>query len=110
MRKQLKKLFQPRSIAVIGASDKPTSIGFTVMRNLLEGEFKGVITPVNIRHREVFGLKSYYHIGDVPEAPDLAIITAPSYAVMRIVRECGKAGVGGVAILSEGFNETYEEG
>ena len=110
MRKQLKKLFQPRSIAVIGASDKPTSIGFTVMRNLLEGEFKGVITPVNIRHREVFGLKSYYHIGDVPEAPDLAIITAPSYAVMRIVRECGKAGVGGVAILSAGFNETDEEG
>ena len=50
MRKQLKKLFQPRSIAVIGASDKTTSIGFTVMRNLLEGEFKGVITPVNIRH------------------------------------------------------------
>ncbi len=110
MRKQLKKLFQPRSIAVIGASDKTTSIGFTVMRNLLEGEFKGVITPVNIRHREVFGLKSYYHIGDVPEAPDLAIITAPSYAVMRIVRECGKTGVGGIAILSAGFNETDEEG
>lgn len=110
MRKQLKKLFQPRSIAVIGASDKPATIGRTVMRNLMEGEFKGVITPVNIKRREVHGLKSYYHIRDVPEVPDLAIITAPSYAVLQIVRECGKAGVGGLAILSAGFNETDEEG
>ncbi len=110
MRQQLKKLFQPRSIAVIGASDKPASIGYAVIRNLMDGEFKGVITPVNIRRREVQGLKSYYHIGDVPEVPDLAIITAPSYAVLQVVRECGKAGVGGLAILSAGFNETDEEG
>lgn len=110
MRKQLKKLFQPGSIAVIGASDRPASIGFIVMRNLLEGEFKGIITPVNIRHREVFGLKSYYHIKDLPTPPDLALITAPSYAVLRIVRECGEAGVGSIAILSAGFNETDEEG
>lgn len=110
MRKELKKLFQPRSIAVIGASDEVSSIGFTVMRNLLEGDFKGVITPVNLRHREIHGMKSYYRIADLPEAPDLAVITTPPYAVLQVARECGEVGVGALAVLSMGFSASGEEG
>ncbi len=109
MRKQLRKLFQPQSVAIIGASDDPASIGYMVMKNLLAGSFKGKITPVNLRHREVQGQKSYYHIKDVPEAPELAVITTPAYAVMQVIRECGEAGVGALAILSAGFQETGEE-
>jgi len=110
MRKQLKKLLQPKSIAVIGASDNQESVGFVVMKNLLEGQFKGQITPVNLRHRKVQGRDGYYRIGDLPEAPDLAVVTTPAYAVLQVVRECGEAGVGGLAILSAGFNELDEEG
>lgn len=110
MRKQLKRLFQPQSIAVIGASDNKESVGYVVMNNLLEGQFKGKITPVNLRHRKVQGLDGYYRIGDLPEAPDLAVITTPAYAVLQVVRECGEAGVGGLAILSAGFSELDEEG
>jgi acetyltransferase len=109
MRKQLRKLFQPKSVAVIGASDNPESIGYMVMKNLLEGGFKGQITPVNLRHREVFGQKSYYYIGDVPEAPELAVIATPDYAVLQVIRECGEAGVGALAILSGGFQESGRE-
>ncbi|MCI5082536.1 MAG: GNAT family N-acetyltransferase [Saprospiraceae bacterium] len=109
MRKQLKKLFQPKSIAVIGASDTEASVGFMVMKNLLAGSYKGHIFPVNIKHKKVHGLKAYYHIADLPEAPDLAIITTPAYAVLQVVRECGEAGVGALAILSAGFRETGEE-
>jgi len=110
MRKQLRKLFQPQSVAVIGASDDPSSIGYVVMKNLLEGGFEGPMSPVNIRHREVQGQKSFYRIGDLPEAPELAIITTPSYAVLQVIRECGEAGVGALAILSPGFQENDEEG
>lgn len=109
MRKQLRKLFQPKSLAVIGASDHPRSVGFVVMRNLLESEFKGAVTPVNLKHRQVQGRRSYYRIKDVPQAPDLALITTPAYAVMQVVRECGEAGVGALAILSAGFSESGEE-
>lgn len=110
MRKQLLKLFQPESIAVIGASDDERSVGYAVMKNLLEGGFKGKITAVNIKRRRVFSRKAYYHIKDLPGVPDLAIITTPAYAVLQVVRECGEAGVGGLAILSAGFNELDEEG
>jgi acetyltransferase len=109
MRKQLLKLFQPESIAVIGASDDKQSVGYAVMKNLLEGGFKGTITPVNIKRRKVFGRKAYYYLRDLPEIPDLAIITTPAYAVLQVVRECGEAGVVGLAILSAGFNELDEE-
>lgn len=85
-------------------------IGFIVMCNLLEGEFKGVIILVNIWYREVFGFKSYYYIGDVFEVFDLAIIIVFLYVVMCIVWECGKIGVGGIVILFVGFNEIDEEG
>ena len=110
MRKQLKSLFQPKSIAVIGASDDKTSVGYAVMKNLLDGDFKGRITPVNLKHKLIHGLKSYYYIKDLPEPPDLAIITTPAYAVLQVVRECGEAKVGGLAILSAGFSELDEEG
>ena len=93
MRKQLLKLFQPQSIAVIGASDDPRSVGYAVMKNLLEGNFKGKITPVNIKRRRVFSRKAYYHLRDLSEVPDLAIITTPAYAVLQVVRECGEVGV-----------------
>jgi acetyltransferase len=110
MRKHLKKLFQPQSIAVIGASDKKESVGYVVLRNLLDGQYKGKVIPVNLRHRKVQGLVSYYRIADLDTPPDLAIITTPAYAVLQVVRECGEAGVGGLAILSAGFSELDEEG
>ena len=109
MRKQLRKLFQPQSVAVIGASDHPSSIGYAVMKNLLEGGFEGHITPVNLRHRSIQGVASYYYVGDLSEPPELAVIATPDYAVLQVIRECGEAGVGAIAVLSTGFQESGEE-
>lgn len=109
MRKQLLKLFQPQSVAVIGASDNPASIGYMVMKNLLEGGFKGDITPINLRHLSIQGIDSYYYVADLPAPPELAVIATPNYAVLQVVRECGEAGVGAIAVLSAGFQESGEE-
>ena len=109
MRKQLLKLFQPQSVAVIGASDNPYSIGYMVMKNLMESNFKGSITPINLRHRSIQGVEGYYYVGDLPEPPELAVIATPDYAVLQVIRECGEAGVGAIAVISPGFQESGEE-
>lgn len=101
----LAAILEPRSIAVIGATERPGSVGAAVMRNLKEGGFGGSLTPVNPKRREVLGLAAYPHVADVPGQPDLAVICTPARTVPGLVRECGMAGVGGLLILSAGFRE-----
>lgn len=105
----LDNFFNPCSIAVVGASDQPGSVGWALMRNLLEG-FKGKVYPVNIRRKEVHGLPAWKRVSDLPHTVDLAIIATPAETVAEILEECGRKGVRGVVVISAGFKEVGVEG
>ncbi len=110
----LEALFRPRSIAVIGASEKPGKIGYAVMKNLVEYGYDGKIYPVNIKgvEIEINGRKfqSYKSILDVPDEVDMAVIVVPAKFVPQVVEEAGKKGVKVLPIISSGFGELGEEG
>ncbi|RLE97949.1 MAG: CoA-binding protein [Thermoprotei archaeon] len=105
----LKRIFEARSVAVVGASEKKGSIGRAVMENLLSS-FKGSIYPVNIKYDRVFGLKCYKSVKKIPGEVDLAVIAIPAKAVLKVLKECGEKGVRGAIVISAGFRETGEEG
>ena len=107
---QLNKIFNPNSIAIIGASDEEDSIGYILTKNLTESEFKGKTYPVNIHKQEILGLKAYTTVEKIPETVDLAIIATPAKTIPNIVEQCGKAGIKGIIIVSAGFKEIGEEG
>ncbi len=106
----LDKIFRPRSVAVIGASEKPGSIGSALMKNLIEGGFDGSVLPVNSRRSTIHGLAAYPSIEEVGNPVDLALVATPIGTVPKIVRECVKAGVGGAVVISAGGKETGDEG
>jgi acetyltransferase len=106
----LDKIFQPASIAVIGASEKTASIGRALMDNLTESEFPGGIFAVNPNHARVLGFKAHSKVTDIPEKVELAVVAAPIAKVPEIVAECVDAGVKGAIIISAGGRETGAEG
>ncbi len=106
----LEGFFHPKSVAVIGATEKEGSVGQSVMRNLLDGKFAGRIYPVNPKREELFGLPAYADIKQVPDSVELAVIVTPAQSVPDIIEQCGEAGVGSVIVLSAGFKEIGEEG
>jgi len=101
----LNGLFQPKSVAVIGASATPGKIGYTVLENLLKSKYKGGIYPVNPKSDEILGIKCYSRILDVKEQVESAIITIPAKFVSQIVDECGEKGIKGLMIITSGFSE-----
>ncbi|MCD6536171.1 MAG: CoA-binding protein, partial [Thaumarchaeota archaeon] len=103
-------MFDPETVAVIGATEREGSVGRAIMENLLAGKDQREIFPVNPNRKTVLGLKSYPSIKDVPKHVDLAIIVVPAKTVPKVVEECGEAGVDGVIIISAGFREVGEEG
>ena len=107
---QLNKIFYPDSIAVIGGSDQPGTIGNALMQNLLYGGYEGKVYPVNIKRDVVHGLKCYKSILEIPDQVDLAVIAIPAPAVPKVVEECGKKGVKGAVVISGGFKEIGPEG
>ncbi len=106
----LDKLFKPSTIAVIGASDKKGSVGYSLMDNLINSEYDGIIYPVNIKRGSVHSIKAYNSVKEIPDQIDLAIIATPAKSVPQITLECGKAGVSGVVIISAGFKEVGKAG
>lgn len=106
----LDKIFNPRRIAVIGASDKEGSVGARLLRNLVGVGYDGVVYPVNPFRSTVQGITAYPSITKIPWKVDLAIIATPAHTVPQVVEECGKAGVPGVIIISAGFGEAGKDG
>jgi len=106
----LEKIFNPRSIAFIGASDEEGTVGAALMKNLLEPKTLRHVYPVNIRKPEVMGLKAYKSISDLPETADLAVVATPARTVPEVVEQCGEAGTLGLVIISAGFKEIGPEG
>ena len=103
---ELEPVFNPRSIAVIGASRREGTIGQQVTKNLIDGKFPGPIYPINPGATEILGLKAYPSIGDVPEQVDAAVYCVPADKVLDVARQCAKAGVKGHIVITSGFAET----
>ncbi len=109
-RQPLDALFEPKNVAVIGASERPGSVGRTLLRNLAGNPFGGAVFPVNPKRRSVLGIQAYAAVGEVPAPVDLAVIVTPAPTVPGLVRECVAAGVKGAIIISAGFKEIGEAG
>ncbi len=110
MKKQLQKLFYPKSIAVVGATDRESSVGHALMYNLLTNDYQGKVFPVNLKHKTVHGLDAYRKIKDIPGEIDLAVIATPAETVADLVIECGKKKIQAVIIISAGFKEVGDKG
>jgi acetyltransferase len=108
--RNLDKLFNPRRIAVFGACEEPRDLGLTVLRNLVNGGFQGVVYPIHPSCEAVLGVATYRDLAAVPKVPDLAVICSPAPRVPALVETCGQAGVPAVLVLSGGFREAGPEG
>jgi acetyltransferase len=106
----LDRLFNPRAVAVLGASDRPNSVGMRVFHNLITGGFKGEILAVNPKHPEVQGRPSHATIRDAGKPVDLAVIATPARTVPDIIYQCGEHGVRAAVVLSAGFAEAGADG
>jgi len=104
-RQALDAIFAPESVAVIGATENPGSVGRTILWNLISNPFGGTVYPVNLKRSSVLGIKAYPNIGAVPEQVDLAVVVTPAPTVPGVIRECVEAGVKGAIIISAGFKE-----
>lgn len=106
----LRGLFYPQSVAVIGASGTPGKLGWNVFANLVRHKFPGKLYPINPRAEEIQGLKAYKRIGDVPETVDVAIILVSASMTPEVVQECCDSGVRYIIVESAGFAELGEKG
>lgn len=101
----LKSLFHPQSVAVIGATDRPGTVGFSVLSNLLESRHSLKLHAVNPRHSEVLGIKTSKTVAEIDGVIDLAIVVTPANTVPEIIKECVEAGVRSAVVISAGFRE-----
>ena len=109
-RSGLDVLFVPDSVAVIGATERPGTVGRTVLSNLIESRFRSKVYAINPSHSEVLGLKAYKSIGDIPKQVDLAVVVTPALTVAHVIGECIDAGVKAAVVISAGFREQGPEG
>lgn len=105
----LNSLFNPASVAVLGASAQPQKVGYAVLRNLKDAGYTGAIYPINLKETEILGYKCYKTIGEVGSA-DIAVICIPTKFVLGAAEECGQAGVKNLVVITAGFKEVGGEG
>ncbi|MCL2346960.1 MAG: acetate--CoA ligase family protein, partial [Planctomycetaceae bacterium] len=107
---QLDGIFKPKSIAVIGASTRPGTVGSDLFRNLLYGGYQGCVYPINPKAEHIFGVHCHKTLSDVPTDVDLAVLIVPAKAVLGIIDEAKAKNVKGMVVISAGFKETGAEG
>lgn len=107
---KLEKFFNPRSVAVIGASSDKNKIGYGILKNLIEGRYKGKIYPVNLKAKKILGIKAYPSVLDIKEKIDLAIVVIPAQFVNSALKDCGKKEIKNAIVISAGFKEVGKEG
>ena len=95
---------RPNSVAIIGASPRPGSVGGIVLSNVVEGGFEGTVWPVNPKHREIAGMACYRRVADLPEAPDLAVIVTPPHTVPGLISELAEKGTRVAVVITAGLN------
>ena len=106
----LKSIMKPRSVAVIGASNRKGSIGQLVFQSVMQNGFSGIVYPVSPSSRAIMSVKAYPSILDIEGEVDLAIIVVPSLQVLQVTDECGRKKVKGIIVISDGFKERGPEG
>ena len=102
--------FSPKTVAVIGATENPGTVGRTLLWNLVTSPFGGTVYPVNPKRPSVLGVKAYPSVSEIPEQVDLAVVVTPPPSIPGIIRECGENGVQGAIVISAGFKEVGPEG
>ena len=107
---RLDAIFSPQSIAVIGASTAPGKVGHDIFANILKGNYKGTLFPVNPGAKSILSVKAYPSIGDIPDPVDLGIIILPPHLAFKAVEDAIEKGVKGIVIVSAGFREVGGEG
>lgn len=108
--KSLEKFFNPKSVAVIGASSDRGKIGYEILKNILDAGFKGKVYPVNLKSKKILGLSVYTSVLNVTGDIDLAIVVIPANFVNPVLIECGEKGIKNVIVISSGFKEIGKEG
>ena len=109
-RHRLDDIFNPRSVAVIGASEREGSVGRNVLWNLLSTPFGGTVYPVNPKRPSILGVKAYKDVASLPEVPDLVVMTTPAPSIPALIKESVDIGVQSAIVISAGFKEHGEEG
>jgi acetyltransferase len=108
--RRLDAFLNPKSLAVIGASTSPDKLGHEILKNILDGGFKGPVYPINPKADVILDLPCHKSVKDISEAPDLAVIIIPARFVSQAIQECGLAGIKGAVIITGGFSEAGDEG
>jgi acetyl coenzyme A synthetase (ADP forming)-like protein len=106
----LEKFFDPKSVAIVGASTQKTKVGYEILLNMIQAGFPGKVFPVNNKADSIEGLKCYPDLPSIGEVPDLVVIVVPAPVVPEIMLQCGKLGVKAVIIITAGFKEVGKEG
>ena len=105
MTSRLDPIFNPRTVAVIGASRNKEKVGWAILHNLVANDFQGTIYPVNPKADSIHSIKAYRSVLDVPGPVDLAVITVPAEVALRTIEECAEKGVKGLIVITAGFRE-----
>jgi acetyltransferase len=106
--RNLRQLFAPKSVALVGASERPGSVGATVLRNLRESGFKGPVYPVNPKYDSIGGMRAWPDVSSLPQAPDLAIVCTPPHTVPGIVKALGELGTRAAIVMSAGLSSARD--
>ncbi len=106
----LRLFFEPRSVAVVGASTRPGKVGHETLRSLVNGRYGGRIYPINPRADEVLGLRAYPSLSELPEVPDMTVVVIPAEAAARAVEEAASMGSKAIVVISGGFAEVGGSG
>ncbi|HEY3321349.1 MAG TPA: bifunctional acetate--CoA ligase family protein/GNAT family N-acetyltransferase [Planctomycetota bacterium] len=105
LQQPLRPFFNPRGVAVVGATEKEGSVGRTVLQNLIRSTFGGTVYPVNPKRPSILGIKAYPTVGDIKDAIDLAVVVTPAPACPAVIKECVDLGIKNAVIISAGFKE-----
>ena len=106
----LEAFFNPRSVAIVGATNNPLKMNFRLLENLVNLKYDGPIYPVNPHAKEILGIKAFARLTDIPGSVDLVVSAVPVQHTMDVVRECKQIGVKQLVIVSGGFSEGGESG
>src|SRR6185503_9136872 len=109
-RHPLAPLLAPASVALVGASEREGALGRLVWQNLAAGGLRGALSPVNPKHKQIFGQRCYARLRDLPKAPELAVFVTPARTIPALLDEAGAAGVRAAVVLSSGFSEAGDAG
>ena len=102
---RIESILNPKSIAVVGASNRPGSLGLAIFRNLLEAAYQGILYPVNPKAKSICGVKAYPNLVDIPDEVDMAVLIVPSEQVESVIELAARKGIKGVIVITAGFKE-----